>query len=100
MAGLEAEWRTFVQAVVSGMIVYWGYYCIRKWRRVVPHNLVVISIEDGIFWLATAIYLFVQIYHTSNGSIRWHFVLGVVVGGLITYRIQQYVDKKCRKKQN
>ena len=100
MEGLETEGMSFVQAVFSGMFVYWVYFCIRKLRRIVPHNLVVISIEDGVFWLATSIYLFVQIYYTSNGSIRWYFVLGVVFGAIIIWRVQQYVDKKCRKKQN
>ena len=97
MTGLKAEWMAFVQAVISGMIVYWGYFCIRKLRRVIPHNLMAISIEDGVFWLVTSIYLFVQIYHTSNGSVRWYFVLGVVVGGLLLWRIQRVFEKSAKK---
>lgn len=97
MTGLKAEWMAFVQAVISGMIVYWGYFCIRKLRRVIPHNLMAISIEDGVFWLVTSIYLFVQIYHTSNGSVRWYFVLGVVVGDLLLWRIQRVFEKSAKK---
>ena len=98
MSGLKTECMLFVQAVFSGIFVYWVYFCIRKLRRVVPHNLIAISIEDFLFWMATSIYLFVQIYYTSNGSIRGHFVLGVVLGVVIIWRIQCLVDKKCRKK--
>jgi len=100
MTGLKSEWMSFVQAVSSGIFVYWMYFCVRKLRRIIPHNLIAVSIEDGVFWLATSIYLFVQIYYTSNGSIRWHFVLGVVFGTVITWFAQRNIDKKCRKKQN
>lgn len=100
MAGLEAEWMSFVQAVISGMIVCWGYFCIRKMRRIIPHNLLAVSIEDGLFWLAAAIYLFVQIYHTSSGSIRWYFVLGVVIGALFVGGIIRWIEKKYQKKQS
>ena len=64
----------FLAAVVSGAIVRLVYQCIRCFR------LAAIGAEDLIFWLGSAVYLFVQIYHTSDGSIRWYFVLGVVLG--------------------
>lgn len=80
MSGIEAEGMAFVQAVLAGMIVYSSYTCIRKFRRIIKHNLTAIAIEDMAFWLGTAIYLFVQIYYTSDGSIRWFFALGVVIG--------------------
>lgn len=97
MTGLRAEWVSFVQAVLSGMIVYWGYFCIRKLRRIIPHNLIAVSIEDGMFWLITAVYLFVQIYHTSNGSIRWYFVLGIVFGAGLMWRIQRVIEQNAKK---
>lgn len=97
MAGLQSEGMAFVQAVLSGMIVYWGYFCIRKLRRIVSHNLIAISIEDGLFWIATTIYLFVQIYHTSDGSIRWYFVLGLVFGAAVMWRSHNTIRKSAKK---
>ena len=29
------------------------------------------------------VYMFVQIYHTSDGSIRWYFILGVALGVIL-----------------
>lgn len=104
MSGLEAEGMGFLEAVLAGMIVYCAYTCIRKFRRVVKHNLIAIAIEDMIFWLGAAVYLFVQIYHTSDGSIRWYFILGVVLGLVFTAqveRIMKKIDKKMyAKKKN
>ena len=100
MSGLESESVAFVQALLSGMIVYSGYFCIRKFRRVVAHKLFAIAIEDILFWIATSIYLFVQIYYTSDGSIRWHFVLGVVIGAGILFVIQRCIEKIHKKDKN
>ena len=73
----------FLAAVVSGAIVRLVYQCIRCFRRIVSHTLAAIGAEDLIFWLGSAVYLFVQIYHTSDGSIRWYFLLGVVLGVIL-----------------
>lgn len=56
-----------------------------------------IEIEDLIFWIGTAIYLFVQIYHTSNGSIRWYFALGVVSGVLFATIFLRKMKKMLKK---
>lgn len=97
MSGLGAEGMAFVQACLSGMIVYTGYACIRKLRRVWKHNLVAVAVEDVLFWIAAAIFLFVQIYYTSDGSIRWYFVLGVVIGAGILFGVQRKVEKFHKK---
>ena len=97
MPGIEREGVVFLEALLSGMIVSMAYICIRKFRRVIKHNLAAITIEDLFFWLGTAIYLFVQIYHTSDGSIRWYFVLGVVLGAvsiLVIDRVRKKMNKK------
>lgn len=73
----------FLSAVVSGAIVRLVYQCIRCFRRIVSHTLAAIGAEDLIFWLGSAVYMFVQIYHTSDGSIRWYFLLGVVLGVIL-----------------
>ena len=83
MPGLKEELMVFVMAVISGAIVRLAYRCIACFRNIIRHNLAAIGIEDLIFWIGSAIYIFVQIYHTSDGSIRWHFVLGVVLGAVL-----------------
>lgn len=97
MSGVETEGMAFVQACLSGMIVYSGYYCIRKLRRVWKHNLLAIAIEDIVFWIVAAIFLFVQIYYTSDGSIRWYFVLGVVLGAGTLLVLQRKTEKFHKK---
>lgn len=96
--GIEKEVSIFLQAVLAGNLVYLVYSAIRVFRRIVKHNLFFVSVEDFVFWIGTGLYLFIEIEETSNGNIRWYFVLGVLAGGYLTHNIickitKKYIDK-------
>ena len=97
MPGSREEMMVFLAAVVSGGIVRLIYQCIRCFRRIVSHTLAAIGVEDLIFWLGSAVYLFVQIYHTSDGSIRWYFILGVALGVILMSVFLNKEEKLCKK---
>ena len=87
-----------MRAILSGNLVCLIYYVIRVFRRILRHNLLWVSIEDFLFWIGTGLYLFLIIYQTSNGSIRWYFVIGVLLGGILTHcfaqkMLKKYIDK-------
>lgn len=84
MPGIEKELITFVVAVISGASARLIYRCLECIRNIFKHSLLITGMEDVLYWIGIAIYFFVQIYQTSNGSIRWYFVLGVVVGVVFT----------------
>lgn len=92
--GIGKELAVFLHAMLTGNIVYLIYSVIRVFRRIVKHNLIWISIEDIVYWVGIGLYLFVQIYQTSYGVIRWYFVLGVCLGGFITHFIISKIVKK------
>ncbi len=87
MHGIEKELSGFLQAVLAGNMAYLIYSVLRVVRRIVKHNLFFVSLEDAMYWIGMGVYLFVQIYKTSNGTIRWYFVLGVFIGGIATHYI-------------
>lgn len=100
--GVEKELFAFIQAMLAGNVVYLMYLAIRVFRRIVRHNLFWVSLEDALFWIATGFYLFLEIYQTSNGSIRWYFVLGILVGAILTHCVvskflKKYIDKSHKK---
>ena len=101
--GIGKELSVFLHAILAGNLVCLVYYFLRILRRIIKHNLLAISLEDVIFWIWAGIHLFVQIYRTSDGSIRWYFVVGVLCGGIFTYFfIEKIVKKyvaKLRKKE-
>ena len=66
-------------------------------RSVIHHVHWVIELEDLIYWIGTAIFLFVQIYYTSSGSIRWYFILGIGIGVAAMSCLLAKLGKLCRK---
>ena len=100
--GIGKELSVFLQAVLAGNLIYLVYSLIRVMRRLWKHNLFFVSLEDLIFWIGTGIYLFVRIYQTSDGIIRWYFVIGVLLGGIVTHFIifqisKKYISKRRKK---
>lgn len=100
--GIDREWSIFLQAVFIGNQIYLTYLLICVFRRILPHSLLWISVEDLLFWIGTGGYLYYRILQICSGSIRWYFVAGVFIGGMLTHRIvkkihQKRVDKRSKK---
>ncbi|MDO4312255.1 MAG: spore cortex biosynthesis protein YabQ [Eubacteriales bacterium] len=106
MLGLREEIASFLTAFLTGMTVACVYLCIRKLRRVIRHSLAAVTVEDALYWIGTAVYIFVQIYHTSSGSIRWYFVIGMLLGLMVFLLLVRLIGKagnslyKKRKKKS
>ena len=95
--GITKELFIFLSAILSGAIVRLVYRCISCLRNVIHHTHWIVELEDLAYWVGTAIFLFVQIYYTSSGSVRWYFVLGVGIGGIIMSVSLVVIGKMCRK---
>ena len=97
MLGIGDEISIFLQALLAGNIVLLVYACIRVFRRLIKHDLFFVSLEDFFFWVWAGLYLFVKIYDTSDGSIRWFFIIGVVVGGVCSFFVLHFLSEMGKK---
>ena len=97
MLEIREEVMIFLLAVIAGAVVRLSYRCICCFRSIVRHSLYAVEIEDMLFWIGAAVYLFVQIYHTSDGSVRWYFVLGIVLGAVVSSIIFWKIEKTRKK---
>lgn len=95
--GLGKELFIFLAAILAGAIVRLAYRCISCLRGVIHHPHWAIEIEDLVYWSGTAVFLFVQIYYTSSGSIRWYFILGIGIGASVMSLLLGILEKLCRK---
>lgn len=104
MPEIRAEIAVFLLAVTAGGVARLSYHCIVCFREIVRHSLFVMGIEDILYWIGAAVYFFVQIYHTSSGGIRWHFILGCVCGAvfasLLIKKIEKFGKKIYTRKQD
>lgn len=71
--------------ILYGMLITLIYDLIRIIRRVIPHSFFWISLEDLFYWIAVAIGIFLLLYYTNDGNLRWVAVL-VVFGGMLLYK--------------
>ena len=55
-------------------------------RRLIKHSLLLISLEDLLFWIGCAIGVFMMLYEENNGILRWFAVLGAAIG-MILYKV-------------
>lgn len=97
MGGIGAELLTFVYAVLTGVIVPVSYYILLLVRKLIRHSNLAAGIEDLIFWTIMSGYIFRQMYLTTYGSIRWYFILGMVLGIVSTHFAGKRIKKLSAK---
>lgn len=81
--GIGTEAAIFFYAAFTGISVLAGYKILTYFRMLVSHRHFVENLEDFIFWVASSVYVFLKIYETTYGEIRWFFVLGLVTGAAV-----------------
>lgn len=73
----------FAHSFLLGIVITIAYDGFVVLRRVIRHNLVMISLEDMIFWIACAIGVFYMLVEENNGILRWFAVFGATLGMLV-----------------
>lgn len=97
MPQIGAEVAGFLLAVIAGGVARLLYQSLVCFRELVRHSYLAMGIEDILYWMGAAVYFFVQIYHTSNGVIRWYFILGVVLGAIFASVFFGWMKKLYKK---
>ncbi len=82
-----SESALFAQFFLFGVFIVVIYDGLRIFRRIFPHGIIWISLEDGLYWTGIALMFFLQLCRENNGIIRGYIVLGVVLGAAAYYRI-------------
>lgn len=75
----------FAHSFLLGIVITFAYDGFVVLRRVVKHSLLLISLEDMIFWIACAIGVFYMLCEENNGILRWFAVFGAALG-MIVYK--------------
>lgn len=102
---IESEALVFWVSMVVGVGLFLLYDLFRIFRRVVPHGIVWISVEDFLYWLIFAAVLFLLLYICNEGMFRGYVMLALMLGMLLylfvfskyVIRINVYLLKKVFK---
>jgi len=82
---VNEEVHLFIQAAFTGMVLFAFYDVLRIFRRICSHGIVWVSIEDVLYWIFCALYIFSVILKENSGIFRSFFVVGVVLGAALYY---------------
>lgn len=81
---MSEQARTFFMLVVAGMAAGLVYDFIRIIRRMVRHGLILIHIEDLIYWLFLSLTVMLILLWDNNAVLRFFSVIAPIIG-LVLY---------------
>ena len=70
-------------SLIMGVMLTFLYDWFLIMRRTVKHNIVMLSLEDFLFWVICAVSVFTMLYRENNGTLRWFAVAGAFCGMLL-----------------
>lgn len=74
-----------LHSFLMGVMITFVYDGFLILRRLIKHTVLLVSLEDMVFWIACAIGVFYMLYEENNGILRWFAVVGAALG-MITYK--------------
>lgn len=84
--GILKELQFFGLAVIRGILILILYDLIRIFRRIVPHGVWAVALEDILYWAGTALLIFQLLYRENDGAVRGYALFAVAVGMLFYHQ--------------
>lgn len=67
-------------ALGEGLVIFYDVF--RILRRVIPHGVIWISLEDLFYWIICALLVFGMVFQTNDGLVRGFSIGGICIGML------------------
>ena len=89
---IAGEGWFMLHSFLLGAFITFCYDLFRILRRIIPHGIFWISLEDLVFWVMATGGIFYLLYYENNGMFRWFAVIGAGAGMLL------YKKGVCQKR--
>ena len=73
----------FLYSVLIGMFIAFIYDIFRIKRKVIKTGVLFIYIEDLLFWIIVAIFVFIHVCYFNDGEFRFYILTGAIIGVII-----------------
>ncbi len=77
------ELAVFMQSFLAGVTVILAYDMLRILRKVIRHGTILLAIEDLLYWIGCALFLFQVLFRINDGQIRWYSLAGIAMGMML-----------------
>ena len=84
--GILKELQFFALAVLRGILIVMLYDLLRILRRIVPHGVWTVALEDVAYWIGTALLVFQLLYQENDGAVRGYALFAVAAGMMLYHQ--------------
>ena len=67
-----------IQALRTGAVLLLCYDLLRVFRKYAVHSRKISNAQDILYWMGSALYLFVRTCQNNDGNLRFYMLLGLV----------------------
>lgn len=85
------------KGILTGMALRLCYDVLRLIRVIIPHGKILAAAEDLIYWIVSAVILFMLMYQTYDGALRGVMIFFVFLGMLVFAIIDKKIELRCRR---
>ncbi|MGN0591285.1 spore cortex biosynthesis protein YabQ [Ruminococcus sp.] len=82
---VQEQGRLFWYSCLFGIPIGIGFDLFRILRAVLPHNKVLVALEDLIFCMLYALFVAAFSYGFARGHLRWYYPAGNLLGFAVYY---------------
>ena len=83
-----------LKAFATGAVLMLVYDLLRIVRKLLPHGVFLISLEDFLFWISSAVIIFAMLFRENDGYLRAFSIGGVILGmAVYALTISRFVVK-------
>ena len=94
-AAIGSELHHVLNCLWYGVVLFMVYDALRIFREMIRHAAWVIGLEDLLFWIWAAFYLFSRFFVDTYGTVRGYQLLMTGIGGIIwEYGCGKFLTKK------
>ena len=91
---ISGEALRFLLFMLAGILLILAFDLFRILRRPIPHRTGVVAVEDMLYCIGSAIFIFIMLCRENDGAIRGFCMLGMSVGMLLcNYAISPWLVK-------
>ena len=83
---IHHELLLLVRTVAAGAVLLLCYDLLIALRNVLVHSEKAAGMEDLLYWLCCAFFIFSEIYRTNEGILRFFMICGFLMGAYACYR--------------
>lgn len=81
--GISGELRLFLISILAGVILFGVYDIGKAFRKAIHHKNGWVAVEDLLYWLFVALFLFYIFFAFNEGVLRNYVILGSLAGTVL-----------------